>query len=117
VVVRSLLQPLRALRTAAFEVADRRLPEAVEQLRTAEGVPGETTVDPVPVHSREEVGQVARAFDTVHGQAVRLAAEQAALRSCLNDVCLHLTGRNQNLLERQLALIEEVRANPVGPEL
>ncbi len=117
VVVRSLLQPLRTLRTAAFDVADRQLPEAVEQLRSADGVPGDTTVDPVPVHSREEVGQVARAFDTVHVQAVRLAAEQAKLRCSLNDVFLRLSGRNQGLLERQQRLIDEVRNQAADPEL
>jgi signal transduction histidine kinase len=117
VVVRSLLQPLRTLRTAAFEVADRRLPEAIEQLRTADGAPGETTVDPVPVHSREEVGQVARAFDTVHVQAVRLAAEQAQLRSSLNDIFLTLSGRSQGLLERQRQLIDEARQHTVDIDL
>jgi signal transduction histidine kinase len=117
VVVRSLLQPLRMLRTAAFDVADRRLPEAVEQLRSADGIPGDTTVDPVPVHSREEVGQVARAFDTVHVQAVRLAAEQAKLRCSLNDVFLRLSGRNQGLLERQQRLIDEARDQAAEPEL
>jgi signal transduction histidine kinase len=116
-VVRSLLQPLRALRTAAFDVADRRLPAAVEQLSSADGVPAETKVDPVPVHSREEVGQVARAFDTVHVQAVRLAAEQAKLRSCLNDVFLSLSERNQDLLERQLQLIHQARAKVADLEL
>ncbi|HYZ36859.1 MAG TPA: nitrate- and nitrite sensing domain-containing protein [Pseudonocardiaceae bacterium] len=117
VVLRSLLQPLRALRTAAFEVADRRLPEAIEQLRSADGPPGETTVDPVPVHSREEVGQVARAFDTVHVQAVRLAAEQAQLRSSLNDVFLTLSRRNRGLLQRQRQLIDEARRDAVDAEL
>ncbi|MGH3825228.1 MAG: sensor histidine kinase [Pseudonocardiaceae bacterium] len=117
IVVRSLLQPLRALRTAAFEVADRRLPEAVEQLQTADGVPGHTMVDPVPVHSREEVGQVARAVDTVHAQAVRLAAEQAQLRSSLNEVFLSLSGRNHGLLQRQLQLIDEARSHAADPEL
>lgn len=117
VVVRSLLQPLRTLRTAAFDVADRQLPEAVEQLRSADGIPGDTTVDPVPVHSREEVGQVARAFDTVHVQAVRLAAEQAKLRCSLNDVFLRLSGRNQGLLERQQQLIDEARNQAADPEL
>ncbi|MGH3767576.1 MAG: sensor histidine kinase [Pseudonocardiaceae bacterium] len=116
-VVRSLLQPLRTLRTAAFDVADRQLPEAAEQLRTAEGLPDDTTVDPVPVHSREEVGQVARAFDTVHVQAVRLAAEQAKLRCSLNDVFLRLSGRNQGLLERQQRLLDEVRNRAADPEL
>ncbi|MDT7597867.1 MAG: hypothetical protein QOJ06_3413 [Pseudonocardiales bacterium] len=114
VVVRSLLQPLRALRTAAFEVADRRLPEAAEQLRNADG-PGQPTVDPVPVHSREEVGQVARAFDTMHAQAVRLAAEQAQRRCSLNDVFANLSGRTQQLVQRQLQLIDEIRSQTHDP--
>ncbi len=117
IVVRSLLRPLRTLRTAAFEVADRRLPEAVEQLRTTDGAPGQATVDPVPVHSREEVGQVARAFDTVHMQAVRLAAEQAQLRCSLNDIFLNLSGRSHGLVERQLQLIDELRSKVHDPEL
>jgi len=37
-------------------------------------------VDPVPIHTKEEVGQLARAFDAVHGEAVRMAAQQAMLR-------------------------------------
>ncbi|MGH3807037.1 MAG: sensor histidine kinase, partial [Pseudonocardiaceae bacterium] len=109
VVVRSLLQPLRALRTAAFEVADRRLPEAAEQLRATDGAPGQPTVAPVPVHSREEVGQVARAVDEVHSQAVRLASEQAQLRCSLNDVFLTLSRRSQCLVKRQLQLVEDIR--------
>ena len=117
VVVRSLLQPLRTLRTAAFEVADRRLPQAVEQVLATDGSPAQAAVDPVPVHSREEVGQVARAFDTVHVQAVRLAAEQAQLRCSLNDVFINLSERSQCLLERQLRLIEELRGAARDPEL
>lgn len=117
VVVRSLLHPLRTLRTAAFEVADRRLPEAIEQVLATDGIPAQTVVDPVPVHSREEVGQVARAFDSVHVQAVRLAAEQAQLRSSLNEVFLHLSGRSHRLLEQQLQLIEELRDAAHDPEL
>lgn len=117
VVVRSLLQPLRTLRTAAFDVADRKLPEAVEQMQSADGTAGQTTVDPVPVHSREEVGQVARAVDTVHAQAVRLAAEQAVARSSLNDTFLNLSGRSHGLVERQRQLIDELRGREQDPEL
>jgi signal transduction histidine kinase len=117
IVVRSLLQPLRTLRTAAFEVADRRLPEAVEQVLATDGIPDQTIVDPVPVHSMEEVGQVARAVDSVHVQAVRLATEQAHLRSSLNEVFLHLSGRSHRLLEHQLQLIEELRAAAHDPGL
>ncbi len=117
VVVRSLLHPLRTLRTAAFDVADRRLPEAVGQLQSTDGTASQTTVDPVPVHSREEVGQVARAFDTVHAQAVRLAAEQAVARNSLNDIFRNLSGRNQGLLDRQQQLLDDLRSTAHDPEL
>ncbi|MGH4006644.1 MAG: sensor histidine kinase, partial [Pseudonocardiaceae bacterium] len=117
VVVRSLLHPLRSLRTAAFDVADRKLPVAVEQLCSGDGTAGQTTVDPVPVHSREEVGQVARAVDTVHAQAVRLAAEQAVARSSLNDTFINLSGRNHSLVDRQRRLIDEMRSRERDPEL
>ncbi|MGH3994537.1 MAG: nitrate- and nitrite sensing domain-containing protein, partial [Pseudonocardiaceae bacterium] len=116
VVVRSLLRPLRTLRTHAFDVADRRLPDAVEKLRVANDKIDETTVDPVPVYSREEVGEVARAFDTVHVQAVRLAAEQAMLRGTLNDIFLNLAGRSQRLVGRQLKLIEKLERGEQDPE-
>jgi hypothetical protein len=53
----------------------------------------------------------------VHVQAVRLAAEQAKLRCSLNDVFLRLSGRNQNLLDRQQRLIDEVRSQAADPEL
>ncbi len=115
-VVRSLLRPLRMLRTHAFDVADRRLPDAVEKLRVTEDKIGETTVDPVPVYSKEEVGQVARAFDTVHVQAVRLAAEQAMLRGTLNDIFLNLAGRSRHLVERQLKLIDKLESGEQDPQ-
>ena len=113
VVVRSLLRPLRA---AAFDVADRQLPEAIEQI-SRDGMSSQTTVDPVPVHSKEEVAQAARAVDTVHAQAVRLAAEQAAARSSLNDTFLDLSGRNQGLVDRQRQLLDELRRRQHDPEL
>lgn len=116
VVTRSLLEPLRTLRTTAFDIADRRLPEAVEKLRLTAGQIEEMVVDPVPVYSHEEVGQVARAFDTVHVQAVRLAAEQAILRSAVNDIFLNLAGRSQRLVERQLTLIDKLESSEQDPE-
>jgi signal transduction histidine kinase len=105
---RSILKPLRVLRASAFDVADRRLPTAIELLRTTDGRSGGIRVDPVPVYSREDVGQVARAFDAVHSEAVRLATEQAALRANVNDMFVNLSRRSQSLVERQLRLIDEL---------
>src|SRR5262249_51842015 len=66
VLATSILKPLRVLRASAFDVADRRLPAAIELLRTSDGRSGNVKIEPVPVYSREDVGQVARAFDAVH---------------------------------------------------
>ena len=109
VLARSILKPLRTLRASAFDVADRRLPAIIELLRTTDGRAGDLIkVDPVPIYSREDVGQVARAFDAVHSEAVRLAAEQAALRAKVNDMFVNLSRRSQSLVERQLQLIDEL---------
>lgn len=105
---RSILKPLRVLRASAFDVADRRLPGVIETLRTGDGRTSDIKIDPVPVHSREDVGQVARAFDAVHSEAVRLATEQAALRANVNDMFVNLSRRSQSLVERQLRLIDEL---------
>jgi signal transduction histidine kinase len=108
VVARSILKPVRVLRASAFDVADRRLPAVIEQLRTTEGRTKNVKIEPVPVYSREDVGQVARAFDAVHSEAVRLASEQAALRANVNDMFVNLSRRTQGLVERQLRLIDDL---------
>jgi signal transduction histidine kinase len=108
VLASSILKPLRVLRASAFDVADRRLPAAIELLRTSDGRSGSVKIDPVPVYSREDVGQVARAFDAVHSEAIRLATEQAALRANVNDMFVNLSRRSQSLVERQLRLIDEL---------
>ena len=116
VVARSMLVPLRVLRNTAFDVADRRLPQAIRRMRDADGDSPEVAVAPVAVHTREEIGQVARAFDAVHGEAVRLAAEQALLRRNVNDMFVNLSRRSQGLVERQLRLIDQLESKEQDPE-
>jgi signal transduction histidine kinase len=114
VIARSMLRPLGVLRHTALEVAGRRLPQAMATVRDG-GTP--EAVQPVPVHTREEIGQVARAFDEVHSQAVRLAAEQAQLRSNINDIFVNLSRRSQSLVQRQLKLIDRLEGNEQDPEV
>jgi signal transduction histidine kinase len=111
---RSMLKPLRVLRSTALDVAERRLPAAVQSMRAGETV--NATVEPVPVTSIEEIGQVARAFDEVHGQAIRLAAEQSALQTNVSSMFVNLSRRSQGLVERQLQLIEQLERNEQDSE-
>jgi signal transduction histidine kinase len=113
-VTRALLRPLGVLKRTALDVADRRLPEAMARIR--DGELSGTAVDPVPVGTHEEIGQVARAFDEVHSQAVRLASEQAQLRSNVNDIFVNLSRRTQGLVERQLKLIDRLESGEQDPQ-
>jgi signal transduction histidine kinase len=109
-----LLRSLRTLRTAALDVAEHRLPKLVAQLR--ENAAHDITVEPVPVDTREELGQLARAFDAVHRQAVSSAAEQADLRTGMRNAFINLSRRSQGLVERQLKLMEELERQEENPE-
>ncbi|MGH3435998.1 MAG: sensor histidine kinase [Sciscionella sp.] len=117
-VARSLLLPLRTLRRSALEMAEFRLPEEVERILADSDpvVAAGESVQAVPVHTREEVGQVARAFDAVHAEAVRLAAEQALLRDSVNSMFVNLSRRSQTLVERQLSLIDRLEADEQDPD-
>lgn len=115
-VARSVLVPLRTLRTAAFDIAERQLPAVVERLRSSGGRDVDLAVAPVPVDTEEDIGELARAFDAVHLEAVRLAGEQAELRANVNDMFVNLSRRSQGLVERQLQLIDQLEGGERDPE-
>ena len=104
-IARSMVAPLRRLRVEALEVASFRLPEVVRRLR----VSGDTRtpdVEPISVDTSDEIGEVAKAFDEVHRQAVRLASEESELRSNISAMFVNLSRRTQTLVERQISLID-----------
>jgi len=116
VVARSMARPLQRLRAGAREIAERRLPEAVERLRTTESGDLDVRVDPIGIRSRDEIGQVAQAVDEIQEVAVRLASEQAALRRSIGDMFTNLARRSQTLIDRQLELIDDLERNEADPE-
>ncbi|MEV0997585.1 nitrate- and nitrite sensing domain-containing protein [Nonomuraea sp. NPDC050202] len=104
-IARSLIRPLRRLRREALDIAGQRLPETVRQLReSGDGTVG--PVVPIGVDTHDEIGEVARAFDEVHREAVRLAGEESRLRSNVNAMFVNLSRRSQTLVERQITLID-----------
>ncbi|WP_214324719.1 HAMP domain-containing protein [Nonomuraea sediminis] len=111
-IARSMVTPLRRLRTEALEVAGFRLPDVVRKLR----VSGDAAPDihPIDVEGNDEIGEVAKAFDQVHRQAVRLAGEEADLRSNISSMFVNLSRRTQTLVERQLAKASPPLDTPLG---
>ncbi|MEV1023997.1 nitrate- and nitrite sensing domain-containing protein [Streptomyces sp. NPDC050264] len=116
VVARSMIRSLRRLQDTATRVAQDRLPELVKQLSESDPQDVDTSVESVGVHSRDEIGQVATAFDEVHREAVRLAAEQALLRGNVNAMFTNLSRRSQGLIQRQLSLISELESREADPD-
>ncbi len=108
VVGRSMVRPLRRLRSGALEVAGVRLPETVRRMSDSDGVSVPLDVEPIDVDSMDEIGEVARAFDQVHREALRLAANEAALRGNVNAMFVNLSRRSQSLVERQIRLIDDL---------
>lgn len=116
VVARSMIRSLRRLQDTATKVAQDRLPELVRELSESDPQDIDTSVESVGVHSRDEIGKVAAAFDDVHREAVRLAAEQALLRGNVNAMFTNLSRRSQGLIQRQLSLISELESREADPD-
>lgn len=112
IVARSLVQPIKRLRIGALGVAQRALPAEIEQIRSGGHTP---EIVPIPVHSQEEIGQLARAVDAIHEEALQLAGEQARLRVQVGNMFETLSRRSRSLVDQQLALIEELERDEDDP--
>ncbi|MEV7066665.1 nitrate- and nitrite sensing domain-containing protein [Streptomyces collinus] len=115
-VARQMSRSMRQLRNAAFGIAEQRLPMLVDQLSRTDPGRVDTRVQAIPISTTDEIGEVARAFDQVHREAVRLAAEQALLRGNINAIFTNLSRRNQSLIEGQLTLITDLENNEADPD-
>jgi len=112
-VARSLVRPLRRLRDSALKVAHDDLAREIDRVR-AGGEAGH--VQPIPVYTSEEVGQVAHAVDELHEQAVMLASEQSQLQLQVSDMFETLSRRSRSLVDQQLSLIDRLERNEEDPE-
>ncbi|GIJ58738.1 sensor histidine kinase [Virgisporangium aurantiacum] len=118
---RSMVKSLRELRGQALDVAQRRLPEAIERLRSVER---QADLDNLPTAAfpqlsatrGDEIEEVGDAFAAVHASAVRLAGEQAELRRGTTAMIVNVARRSQALVERQLKLLDEVQGAENDPD-
>ncbi|BCL13986.1 sensor histidine kinase [Micromonospora sagamiensis] len=123
VLARSLNHSLRRLREGALSVANHDLPDAVKRLQSM-GNAGDGGVeeivnevrDPIKLTNKDEVGQVALAFNVVHREAVRIAAEQAALRASVSAMFLNLARRSQTLVDRMIGELDAIERGEEDPK-
>jgi signal transduction histidine kinase len=120
-VARSMVNPLRRLQRDALEIATVKLPERVAAAASgselAEADPAAfSRVEPIGVQTTDEIGAVARAFDQVHAEAVRLAGTEAQLRSNLNAMFISLSRRSVPLIDRLSRMIDNFEQNEDDPD-
>jgi signal transduction histidine kinase len=122
-VARSMARSLRELRHGALAIAQYGLPQAVARLRdpslSASLSPVQVAnqiAEPLPVRSKDEFGQVTEAFNAVHLEAVRTAAEQAALRSSVATMFVNLARRSQILVDRLIGHLDRLERGEEDPD-
>ena len=112
---RSVAVPLRRLTQSADRVA--RLAES-ELVRVADNDSPSTEparLRPIDVAGRDELGDLARAFGRVQETAARLVERQVAGRRNVAQMFGHVGRRTQNLVGRQIALIDKLENDETDP--
>jgi signal transduction histidine kinase len=120
---RSMARTLRRLRDGALRVADRELAEAVNNLQDAKAIGQRTpeeiaasVPDAIGIRTRDEIGEVAQAFQVVLREAVRIAAEQAVLRASVSAMFLNLARRSQTLVDRMIGQLDRIERGEEDPQ-
>nr|WP_230416052.1 sensor histidine kinase [Micromonospora tarapacensis] len=110
---------LRRLRVAALTMAHRELPERITAISAGDSghVDGPASRLTAGIsRGRDEIAQVAEAFDTVNRAALRLAGEQAELRMDVTRMVEALARRIRTLITRQLRLLDDFEQEETDPD-
>ncbi|MDL2081236.1 HAMP domain-containing protein [Streptomyces sp. GXMU-J15] len=114
---RSVVRPVQALTGAAREVAeiaDRELARVADDDAEDDRPP---RLREVPVTARDEIGDLAEAFNRVQTTAAALLERQVLSRRNVAEMFGNVGRRVSNLTTRQLALIDAVERGETDPEL
>ncbi|MET9390683.1 nitrate- and nitrite sensing domain-containing protein [Streptomyces sp. NPDC006624] len=115
-ITRSLSRRLRGLRRAAVSLAQERLPDVVARLERGEKVDPESAT-PELDYGHDELGQVARAFNTAQRTAVHTAVELADTRRGFQKVILGIARQSQNLVNLQLSKLDTLEREHTDPDI
>jgi signal transduction histidine kinase len=116
---RAITGPIQRLVSAARRLSEEELPRLVEALRDPEATDdAKRELDPVlPGRRRDEIGELANAFDAVQRTAVQVAREQATIvDEGVSELFVNLARRNQSLLDRQITFLDQLERDEADPE-
>ncbi|MGX4689153.1 sensor histidine kinase [Streptomyces sp. JNUCC 63] len=113
-ITRSLSLRLRGLRVATLSLAQERLPDVVARLDRGEKVDVDLATPPLD-YGHDELGQVAKAFNTAQRTAVHTAVELADTRRGFQKVILGIARQSQNLVNLQLSKLDALEREHTDP--
>jgi signal transduction histidine kinase len=116
VTAQALSRPMRALTDRAYRAARADLPDLIASLQDLSTEPATTELAPITSPGRDEVAELATAFDSVQQAAVDLAVDQAMLRRNVAEMFINLGRRNQALIGRQLSFIDRLERDEADPD-
>ncbi|MFC4146534.1 nitrate- and nitrite sensing domain-containing protein [Micromonospora mangrovi] len=114
-VARTVARPLTRLTRSADRVARVAEAELVRVVDDEAESVQPVRLDPVDVRARDEIGDLARAFERVQSTAARLVERQVAGRRNVAQMFGHVGRRTQNLVGRQIALIDRLERQETEP--
>ncbi|MEU0025998.1 nitrate- and nitrite sensing domain-containing protein [Streptomyces sp. NPDC006335] len=115
-ITRSLSRRLRGLREATLGLAQERLPDVVARLERGEKVDVDRAA-PELDYGSDELGQVAKAFNTAQRTAVVTAVELADTRRGFQKVILGIARQSQNLVNLQLSRLDTLEREHQDPDV
>lgn len=115
---RSLVTRVRLVTDVARRVADVELPNLVNALRNPQEKLEAAEPTEIEQGGSDEVGELARSFSALHRTLVEVARQQMdILRKGVSEIFVTLARRNSSLVDRQLALIDQLESREEDPEI
>ncbi|OJF09805.1 sensor histidine kinase [Couchioplanes caeruleus] len=116
VMARAVARPLRRLTRSAERIAVAAEAELQRVADDDAEAARPIRLDSVDVAARDEIGDLARAFDRVQTTAAQLVERQVLSRRNVAQMFGHVGRRTQNLVGRQLSLIDKLERRETDSE-
>ncbi|MFE3799923.1 sensor histidine kinase [Nocardia tengchongensis] len=111
-----LTRRLQRLRAETLALAEEKLPDTIQRL--SRGLPGDIDNGAGSLDfGRDEVGEVAEAFNQAYTAAVSAAVTESRTRDGVRAVFMNIAHRSQLITHRQLEILDEAEGRQENPTL
>jgi signal transduction histidine kinase len=115
---RQMASRIDEVSAAARRVASKDLVDLLDALRNPDVDLDSIAPMTLDTSSEDEIGELARSFEALHRSLVDVGARQMeTLRAGVSSIFVTLARRNSSLVDRQLALLDQLESGEEDPEV